>query len=636
MTEETSVNPEPERGVPSPSRPVREEARMAPMLPDAENFDPEHFKAQADLYEASFRDIEENEIVTGTVVAIGPDEVLVDVGYKSEGTINRSEFTDGEPINIGDKIDVYLEKKEDQDGVIVLSKEKADFFRAWDRVRDVYEAGGAIEGKIVSRVRGGFVVDIGVKAFLPASQLDIRPVRDYDPYIGKAFPMKIIKVNKRRRNIVLSRKSLLLEEREGKRKKLLETIKKGVVLEGEVKNITDFGAFVDLDGLDGLLHITDLSWGRVNHPSEVVSIGQRLEVLVIDFDPETGRVSLSLKELQEDPWKYISRRYHEGDHVIGKVVSIVDYGAFVELESGVEGLVHISEMSWTHRIKHPSKIVNIGDEIGVVILKIDEQNKRISLGLRQTMPNPWDTIEDRYPPGAVIEGTIRNITDFGAFVELEEGIDGLIHISDISWTKRVRHPSDVFKKGDKISAVVLTVDSVNRRISLGVKQLERDPWAEVEKNYPVGEHVTGDVVRITPYGAIVKLEEDIEGLLHISEIAGRRINRVEDVLDIGDRVTVKVINVSPKERRINLSLWQYQNETGEKGIEKGAGKATAEAEEAAAKEREALARAAAEDREKEEEARAQAEADRGTEKPEGHKPETASSETPADSGESNP
>lgn len=608
MIEETNVNPEPERGVPSPNRPAREEARMAPMLPDAENFDPDHFKAQADLYEASFRDIEENEIVTGTVVAIGPDEVLVDVGYKSEGTINRSEFTDGEPINIGDKIDVYLEKKEDQDGVIVLSKEKADFFRAWDRVRDVYEAGGAIDGKIVSRVRGGFVVDIGVKAFLPASQLDIRPVRDYDPYIGKIFPMKIIKVNKRRRNIVLSRKSLLLEEREGKRKKLLETIKKGVVLEGEVKNITDFGAFVDLDGLDGLLHITDLSWGRVNHPSEIVSIGQRLEVLVIDFDPDTGRVSLSLKELQEDPWKYISRRYHEGDHVIGKVVSIVDYGAFVELEAGVEGLVHISEMSWTHRIKHPSKIVNIGDEIGVVILKIDEQNKRISLGLRQTMPNPWDTIEDRYPPGAVIEGTIRNITDFGAFVELEEGIDGLIHISDISWTKRVRHPSDVFKKGDKISAVVLTVDSVNRRISLGVKQLERDPWAEVEKNYPVGAHVTGDVVRITPYGAIVKLEEDIEGLLHISEIAGRRINRVEDVLEIGDRVTIKVINVSPKERRINLSLWQYQNETGDKGIEKGAGKATAEAEEAAAKEREALARAAAEDREKEEEARAAAEA----------------------------
>jgi small subunit ribosomal protein S1 len=431
--------------------------------------------------------------------------------------------------------------------------------------------------------------------------------------------MKIIKVNKRRRNIVLSRKALLLEEREEKKKKLLERIQKGMVLEGEVKNITDFGAFVDLDGLDGLLHITDLSWGRVTHPSEAVSIGQRLEVMVIDFDPTTGRVSLSLKELLEDPWKYIGRRFREGDHVYGKVVSIVDYGAFVELEPGVEGLVHISEMSWTHRVKHPSKIVAVGDEIAVVILKIDEDNKRISLGLRQTMPNPWDTIEERYPVGATVEGTIRNITDFGAFVEMEEGIDGLIHISDISWTKRVRHPSDVFKKGDKVTARVLTVDATNRRISLGVKQLERDPWAGIETSYPVAAHVTGDVVRITPYGAIVKLEEDIEGLLHISEIAGRRINRVEDVLDVGDRVTVKVINVMPKERRINLSLWQYQNETGEKGIEKGAGAATAAAEEAAAKEREELARAAAEDRAREEEAAER----RPPAEPEEAEPETA-------------
>ena len=586
MTDETTASTEAEQVKDAkderPHPKTRVEHRMEPVQGDAEAFDAAEFEEQAGLYEDSFRDIEENEIVTGTVVALTDDEVLVDIGYKSEGTIDLSEFAEEGLVSVGDRVEVYLEKKEDQDGVIVLSKEKADFYRAWDQVRDVYETGGDIEGKIVNRVRGGFIVDIGVKAFLPASQLDLRPVRDFDPYIGSAFRMKIIKVNKRRRNIVLSRKALLLEEREEKRKLLLETIKVGAILGGEVKNITDFGAFVDLDGLDGLLHITDLSRGRVNHPSEVVQVGQKLEVMVTDFDPETGRVSLSLKELQDDPWETVSERYREGDRVIGKVVSIVDYGAFVELEAGVEGLVHVSEMSWTQRVKHPSKILSVGDEIGIVILKIDEKNKRISLGLRQTMPNPWDTIEERYPPGDRIEGLVKNITEFGVFVELEEGIDGLIHISDLSWTQRVRHPSEVLQRGQKVEAVVLTIDSVNRRISLGIKQLERDPWAKVEEKYPVGEYVDGDVVRITPYGAIVKLEDDIEGLLHISEIAGRRINRVEDVLDAGDRIKVKIINISSKERRINLSLWQYQNETGDKGIEKGGGIASLAAEQAKA------------------------------------------------------
>ncbi len=561
---------------------ARPEHRMEPVLEDAELFDAEEFEEQAGLYEESFRDIEENEIITGTVVAVTDDEVLVDIGYKSEGTINLGEFAEEGSVAVGDRVDVYLEKKEDQDGIIVLSKEKADFYRAWDQVRDVYETGGDIEGKIMNRVRGGFIVDIGVKAFLPASQLDLRPVRDFEPYMGGSFSMKIIKVNKRRRNIVLSRKALLLEEREEKRKLLLETIEVGAVLDGEVKNITDFGAFVDLDGLDGLLHITDLSRGRVNHPSEVVSVGQQLQVLVTDFDRDTGRVSLSLKDLLEDPWETVSERYNEGDRVIGKVVSIVDYGAFVELEPGVEGLVHVSEMSWTQRVKHPSKVLSVGDEIGIVILKIDEKNRRISLGLRQTMPNPWDTIEERYPPSSRIKGVIKNITEFGVFVELEEGIDGLIHISDISWTKRVRHPSEAFQKGQTVEAVVLTIDSVNRRISLGVKQLERDPWVKVEEKYPVGEYVEGDVIRVTSYGAIVKLEDDIEGLLHISEIAGRRINRVEDVLDPGDRIKIKIINISSRERRINLSLWQYQNETGDKGIDKGAGLAALAAEEAKA------------------------------------------------------
>ena len=585
MAEETTASSEAEKPERERLRTkTRTEYRMEPVFGDAEGFNSEEFEEQAGLYEESFRDIEENEIVTGTVVAIADDEVLVDIGYKSEGTISLGEFGEEESVAVGDKVEVYLEKKEDQDGVIVLSKEKADFYRAWDQVRDVYETGGDIEGRIMNRVRGGFIVDIGVKAFLPASQLDLRPVRDFEPYIGKSFRVKIIKVNKRRRNIVLSRKALLLEEREIKKKRLLETIKVGAVLEGEVKNITDFGAFVDLDGLDGLLHITDLSRGRVNHPSEVVSVGEQLRVLVTDFDADTGRVSLSLKELQEDPWETVTERYREGDRVIGKVVSIVDYGAFVELEAGIEGLVHVSEMSWTQRVKHPSKVLSVGDEIGVVILKIDDENKRISLGLRQTMPNPWDTIDERYPPRTAIKGVVKNITDFGVFVELEEGIDGLIHISDISWTKRVRHPSEFCQKGQTVEAVVLTIDSVNRRISLGVKQLERDPWATVEENYPPGAYVQGDVVRITPYGAIVKLEDDIEGLLHISEIAGRRINRVEDVLDAGDRIKVKVINITPKERRINLSLWQYQNETGDKGIEKGAGLAVLAAEEARAEE----------------------------------------------------
>lgn len=557
------------------------ERKMAPVAGAGEGYDATAFEEQVNLYEESFRDIEENEIVTGTIVAIGEDEVLVDVGYKSEGTISLSEFQDPNSISVGDKIDVYLEKKEDQDGVIVLSKEKADFLKAWDAVREKYENGEPIEGKVISRVRGGFVVDIGVKAFLPSSQLDIRPVRDFQQFIGQTFPMKIIKVNKRRRNIVLSRKALLIEERESKRKELLEHLEVGMEIEGEVKNITDFGAFVDLDGLDGLLHITDLSWGRVNHPSEILSIGQRIRVKVTNFDPTTGRVSLSLKEMQEDPWKTVPRRYREGDRVFGKVVSIVDYGAFVELEPGVEGLVHVSEMSWTQRVKHPSKLLAVGDEIGVVVLKVDEANRRISLGLRQTLPNPWDTIEERYPPRTVVEGVVRNITDFGVFIELEDGIDGLVHISDISWTKKVRNPSEVFKKGDRVKAMVLTVDSVNRRISLGIKQLERDPWADVGEKYAVGSYVSGDVVRITPYGAIVKLEEDIEGLLHISEIAGHRINRVEDVLNVGDRVKLKVINVSPQERRINLSLWQYQNETGDRGIEKGAALETLTAEDIA-------------------------------------------------------
>jgi small subunit ribosomal protein S1 len=544
----------------------------SPMTPIAtdEDIDESAFAEMAELYEESFKELEEDSIVKGTIVAVTKEDVLVDIGYKSEGSISISEFKNAVELKVGDELEVYLEKKEDQDGLIVLSKEKADFFRAWDKVREVYEANGEIEGTIADKVRGGFIVDIGVRAFLPSSQLDIRPVSDFDKFIGNTFSFKVIKVNKRRRNIVLSRKALLDEARAEMKAELLNTLRKGLVLEGEVKNLTDFGAFIDLGGLDGLLHITDITWGRVRHPSDVLSIGDKVEVMVLDFDTERERVSLGMKQLKAHPWENIKTRYEEGTKVIGTVVSIVDYGAFVELEEGIEGLIHISEMSWTHRVKHPSKILSVGDEVETVILSVDEENQRISLGLRQTMENPWEDIAKRFAPGTVFEGVVRNITDFGAFVELEEGIDGLVRISDMSWTKRIRHPSDVLTKGETVRVVVLNVDAVNQRISLGIKQLDPNPWDAIEQSYPVGTYVDGEVVRVTNYGAIVRFEDELEGLLHISEIAGERVTKVSDFLGVGDRVRVKVINVSAKDRRINLSLWQYQQETGEEGLIKKA------------------------------------------------------------------
>jgi small subunit ribosomal protein S1 len=559
-----------------------EKAKTAPaktvMMPVGANeeLDEGQFAEMAELYEESFRELEEDSVVKGTVVAITKEDVLVDIGYKSEGSIPLSEFHNAGELEVGNDLDVYLDKKEDQDGLIVLSKEKADFFRAWDRVREVYEENGEIEGTISEKVRGGFIVDIGVRAFLPSSQLDIRPVANIDEYVGKPFTFKVIKVNRRRRNIVLSRKALLDEARAEKKGELLGVLKKGLILEGEVKNITDFGAFIDLGGLDGLLHITDISWGRVRHPSDVLAIGDKVEVMVLDFDLEKERVSLGLKQLKAHPWESIKERFDEGARIVGTVVSIVDYGAFVELEEGIEGLIHISEMSWTHRVKHPSKILSVGDEVEAVILSINEENQRISLGLRQTTDNPWEDIAKRFAPGTVFEGVVRNITDFGAFVELEEGIDGLIRISDISWTKRIRHPSDVLTKGETVRVAVLNVDPVNQRISLGMKQLEPNPWDAIEQSYPVGTYVDGEIIRITNYGAIVRFENELEGLLHISEIAGERVSRVNDYLNVGDQVRVKVINVSAKDRRINLSLWQYKQETGEDGITKKAEPETAE------------------------------------------------------------
>jgi len=607
-------------------------SQMTPITTD-EDVDESTFAEMAELYEESFKELEEDSIVKGTIVAVTKEDVLVDIGYKSEGSIPISEFKNAVELKVGDELEVYLEKKEDQDGLIVLSKEKADFFRAWDKVREVYEANGEIEGTIADKVRGGFIVDIGVRAFLPSSQLDIRPVSDFDKFIGNTFSFKVIKVNKRRRNIVLSRKALLDEARAEMKAELLNTLRKGLVLEGEVKNLTDFGAFIDLGGLDGLLHITDITWGRVRHPSDVLSIGDKVEVMVLDFDAERERVSLGMKQLKAHPWENIKARYEEGTKVIGTVVSIVDYGAFVELEEGIEGLIHISEMSWTHRVKHPSKILSVGDEVETVILSVDEENQRISLGLRQTMENPWEDIAKRFAPGTVFEGVVRNITDFGAFVELEEGIDGLVRISDMSWTKRIRHPSDVLTKGETVRVVVLNVDAVNQRISLGIKQLDPNPWDAIEQSYPVGTYVEGEVVRVTNYGAIVRFEDELEGLLHISEIAGERVTKVSDFLGVGDRVRVKVINVSAKDRRINLSLWQYQQETGEEGLikkaEPEAAKAepeAAKAEPEAAKPESEAARAEPEAAKPEPEA-AKAEPEAARAEPEAAKPET---EAPAD------
>jgi len=511
----------------------------------------------SELYESSLKKLEEGEIVNGTIVAITGDEILVDVGYKSEGTISLREFPDPKSLKVGDQIEVLLEKKEDQDGVIVLSKEKADFYKTWDQIYDLFERAETVQGKVIELVKGGLSVDIGVRAFLPASQVGLRPIKELNSLIGQTLPMKIIKLNKRRRNIVLSRKAVLVEEREKLRSELIKTIDVGQTCEGEVKNITDFGAFVDIGGMDGLLHITDITWGRIKHPSEVLAIGDKIKVIVLDFDKENERVSLGMKQLAKHPWAEIENRYKIGQHVKGKIRNITDYGAFVELEPGIEGLIHISEMSWTRRVKHPSKLMAVGDTVEAVILSIDSKAERISLGLRQTEPDPWQTMSELYPIGTIIEGKVRNITDFGAFVEVEEGIDGLVHISDISWTRRIKHPSEVLRKGQRVQVMVLNIDVPNRRISLGMKQLTEDPWSKVEDIFKLGEDLEGEVVKITSFGLIIKLKDDIEGLLHISEICDKHIDNLEKFFRVGDLLNLRVININREERKINLSLREY-------------------------------------------------------------------------------
>lgn len=520
--------------------------------------------ALAALYEETFKNFEEGTITEGRVVAIQRDKVIVDIGYKSEGMIPANQFMPEElnGLSVGDNIQVYIEQREDAEGNLVLSKEKADKMKTWEDLEVAHREDREVHGRVISRIKGGMMVDIGVKAFLPGSQIDLTPVRDLDALVGKTFPFKIIKINHRRGNVVISRRALLEESRDKRRQTTLATLTEGQLITGTVKNITDYGAFLDLGGIDGLLHITDISWGRVGHPSDMFSVGDRLEVLVLKYDRDTGRISLGLKQKTPDPWADVAAKYPEGTRVKGRVVSLTDYGAFVEIEPGVEGLVHVSEMSWTHEVRHPSRVVSIGDEIEAQVLHVDQQGRKISLGMKQTAPNPWDIIQSRYPVGTRIEGKVKSITDFGAFVGLDEGIDGLIHISDMSWTKHIKHPSELFKKGQRVEAVILRIDKEKERLSLGYKQLTSDPWdSDIPSRYQVGSTATGTVSKIADFGVFIELDGGVEGLIHISEAGQDAHTRLEDKFKVGETITAKIVKVDCEERKIALSLREYLQDT---------------------------------------------------------------------------
>ncbi len=512
------------------------------------------------LYAQTMQNFTEGEVVRGTVVEIAADRVLVDIGYKSEGVVPIDEFPDPDNVQVGEVFDVYIEQPEGEDGMPVLSKVKADRIKNWTHIQRVYEEDGVIQGKIVRRVKGGLKVDIGIDAFMPASQLTWRPSGDLERYLGETMDLKIIKLTKRRRNVVVSRRKLLEEQRAGEKSRLLSNLAEGMVIRGEVKNITDFGAFVDVGGIDGLLHVTDMSWGRVKHPSQVVSVGQKIDVMVLSFDPRTERISLGLKQRTENPWKTAMTRYPVGGVSRGRVVSMTDYGAFVQLEEGIEGMVHVSEMSWTRRVRHPSEVLTLDQEVDVMILSVDADAQKIALGIKQTTPNPWTELSNRYPIGSQVKGTVRNMTDYGAFVQIEEGIDGLLHVSDISWTKKVAHPSEVLEKGQEVEVKILSIDPQNEKISVGLKQLERDPWQAVIERIPVGSHVEVEIAKLVSFGAFARLENGIEGLIHVSEISNDRVQKPEDVLNVGDKVTAKVIGVDAGERKIALSIREYQRD----------------------------------------------------------------------------
>lgn len=526
----------------------------------AQEFEMESFEALLAEYEQDQTSVREGEIVSGKVVDFVGDFVVVDIGYKSEGQVAKSEFVapDGSfNVKIGDTIDVYVEATENENGLCVLSKKEADKLMIWEEISKIADSDETVEGTIMSRVKGGLAVDIGVRAFLPGSQVELRPTRNLDKFIGQKYRFKIIKFNKKRGNIVLSRRALLEKERAVLKSQTLEKLHEGAILDGVVKNITEYGAFVDLGGIDGLLHITDMSWGRVNHPNEVVQIGDEIKVKVLKFTPDNERVSLGYKQLAPDPWEHAAERYPAGIRALGRVVSLIDYGAFVELEEGIEGLIHISEMSWTRRVKHPSRVVNVGDVIDVVVLSLDTDAKKISLGMKQTEPNPWEILEEKYPVGTIIKGKIRNITDFGLFIGVEDGIDGLVHVSDISWTQKVRNPTDLYHKNDEVEAVVLNIDVASERFSLGIKQLTADPWESLPEMYPPGSVVDCKITKITEFGAFAQIAEGVEGLIHISELSRDRVDEPGSVVQIGETHKAEVISVDPAERKIALSIKQF-------------------------------------------------------------------------------
>ena len=509
-----------------------------------------------------------SQIIMGKVIAISKGLVTVDVGFKSEGMISLSEFPEsGKNLQVEDEVEVFMEKVEDNDGNVVLSKEKANKIKIWDDLVKNYEADEIIQGTVIAKAKGGVTVDIGLKAFLPGSQIDLRPIRNLEKLIGEKFDMKIIKMNKKRGNIVLSRRILLEEQRKQIRTGTLEKMDEGNLIEGIIKNITEYGVFIDLGGIDGLLHITDMSWGRVNHPSEMFSIGDKVTVVVLKYDKDKERVSLGLKQTNPDPWVDVDSKFPVETKIKGKVVSVTDYGVFVELEKGIEGLVHISEMSWSRHVKHPSKIVAIGDEVEALVLTLDKEKKRISLGMKQIEPNPWDKIEDKYPIGTEVEGTVRNLTDFGAFVELEDGVDGLIHISDLSW-KKIKHPSEVLKKKDKISSAVLSIDKENCRISLGIKQLLPDPWDQIAGNYPIGTEVSGKIIKVTGFGAFAEFGDGLEGLIHVSQLSSKNITAPEEAVKVDDDIKAKVIKVDTNDKKIALSIKAYEENLDLSQIEK--------------------------------------------------------------------
>ncbi len=560
MTEETTVVEGAEE------KPVYGNAD-ANQLGDSE-YSEEQYNEFMSLYEESISGIQEGQIVQGSVVTITANDVMVDIGFKSEGAVPLKEFTDPESIEVGQQIDVFLESIEDQEGQVVLSKQKADFMRVWDQIKDAHDTGNTVQGRLMRRIKGGIVVDLfGVDAFLPGSQIDIRQVKNFDQFIGQEFSFKIIKLNKARRNIVVSRRAVLEEERSRMRDEIIKELEEGQMREGTVKNITDFGAFIDLGGVDGLLHITDMSWGRISHPSEMVNISDRIKVKVLNYDRERERISLGLKQLTPHPWEDIEAKFPIDSQTQGRVVSITDYGAFVELEEGIEGLVHISEMSWTQHIRHPSKLVDVGDNVEVMILKIDQDNQKISLGMKQTDPDPWNTLDERYPPDTRLEGTVRSLTNFGAFVELEEGIDGLVHISDMSWTRRIRQAGEMFKKGDVIPVVVTEIDKKRRRISLSHKMAFDNPWPQIAQSYAVGSETKGTISRLLERGLVVTLENDVDGFVPLSQLAIEDLKTPRQSFSEGQDLSLKVIEFDEEQKKIVLSVREYLKDKDQAELE---------------------------------------------------------------------